>query len=92
MIPTSWKRKRIIVYGLVTRYGPWTSCQRKRLKKEMTEPFVRPIIFKKNLFSRSERTFQIYASWKIFLSSRSPLVSAKEFSPRLTAETQDSRR
>ncbi|CAD1468885.1 unnamed protein product, partial [Heterotrigona itama] len=28
-ISTSWKRKRrIIVYGLVTRYGPQTSCQR----------------------------------------------------------------
>ena len=35
MIPASWKRKRrIIVYGLVTRYGPRTNCQRKRLKKK----------------------------------------------------------
>ena len=31
IISTSLKRKRIIVYGLVTRYGPRTSCQRKRL-------------------------------------------------------------
>ena len=34
MIPTSLKRKRrIIAYDLVTRYGPWTSCQGKGLKR-----------------------------------------------------------
>ena len=25
---------KLIVYGLVTRYGPRTNCQRKRLKKK----------------------------------------------------------
>ena len=29
IVLTSAKRKRIIVYGLVTRYGPQISCQRK---------------------------------------------------------------
>ena len=28
-------KRRIIAYGLVTRYGPRTSCQRKKLKKNV---------------------------------------------------------
>ena len=33
----SWKRKRrIIAYDLVTRYGPQTNCQRKRLSRAVS--------------------------------------------------------
>ena len=28
---SSKRKRRIIAYGLVTRYGPQTNCQRKRL-------------------------------------------------------------
>ena len=38
IIPTSSKRKRrIIVYGSVTRYGPQTSCQRNDLTSKIAQ-------------------------------------------------------